>query len=85
MSIRLRLTLLYSAILALTLIVLGVVLYVTVSRVTLNTLQKTLVESAQTIVYSRPQGFEHADNDRRRLAAPEIYFQVRVSSIDRPI
>ena len=44
MSIRLRLTLLYSTILTLTLIALGVVLYVTVSQVTVNTIETTLVE-----------------------------------------
>ncbi len=82
MSIRLRLTLLYSAILALTLIVLGVVLYVTASRVTLNTLEKTLVDAAQGMAYARPFPFEHPGNDRRRLAAPETYVQMRASDGD---
>ncbi len=77
MSIRLRLTLLYSIILALTLIVLGVVLYVTISRITLDTLQKTLAASAQSVAYSRPFGPDRPDGDHRRFAAPETFIQAR--------
>ena len=47
MSIRLRLTLLYSAILALTLIVFGTMLYVIQSRATFDTIQANLAHQAQ--------------------------------------
>lgn len=49
MSIRLRLTLLYSAILALTLIAFSIVLYVTLSRVLYNGVEQTLIGEAQRI------------------------------------
>ncbi len=77
MSIRLRLTLLYSAILALTLIVLGAGLYVTASRVTASTLEKSLADAAQSMAYARPFPFEHPGNERRRFAGPETYVQMR--------
>ncbi len=78
LSIRLRLTLLYSGILALTLIVLSLVLYVTMSRITLDTVQKTLADSAQSVVYARPFSFDRSPgDDRRHFAAPMTYFQVR--------
>ncbi len=50
MSIRLRLTLLYSTILALTLIAFSVVLYLTLSRVTFNALRDQLLAEARTLV-----------------------------------
>ncbi len=77
MSIRLRLTLLYSGILALTLIALSLILYMTTSRITLDTLQKTLADSAQSVVYARPFNLNRPDDDRHRFAAPATYFQVR--------
>lgn len=52
MSIRLRLTLLYSAILALTLIVFGSVLYTVHAQSTLNVLKRDLVESGDGLVLS---------------------------------
>jgi two-component system, OmpR family, sensor kinase len=52
MSIRLRLTLLFSAILALTLIVSSAILYVSVSRLTFNVRQDALVEQAELITSS---------------------------------
>jgi two-component system OmpR family sensor kinase len=75
MSLRLRLTLLYSAILALTLIGLGVVLYLTVSQVTLNTVETSLAEEAQRLVYTRPFRLDHIGPDPRRIADPETYIQ----------
>ena len=75
MSIRLRLTLLYSAILTLTLIALGVVLYVTVSQVTLNTIETTLVAEVQRMVFSRPFRLDHVGSDPQRVAMPETYIQ----------
>jgi len=50
MSIRLRLTLLYSAILALTLIVFGVALYSIQAQDTLNSLKQDLVQSSERLV-----------------------------------
>ena len=52
MSIRLRLTLLFSAILALTLVVSSAILYVSVSRLTFNVRQDALVEQAELITSS---------------------------------
>lgn len=52
MSIRLRLTLLFSTILALTLIVGGAILYVSVSRLTYNVRQDALAEQAEVITGS---------------------------------
>ena len=50
MSIRLRLTLLYSAILALTLIVFGIVLYSIQAQDTLNSLKRDISLSSQKLV-----------------------------------
>jgi two-component system, OmpR family, sensor kinase len=79
MSIRLRLTLLYSGLLALTLIVLGVVLVVTISRVTFSTVENALREDAQSLVYSRSfrPDLDHDSPDMRRVAAPTTYIQAR--------
>lgn len=77
MSIRLRLTLLYSSILALTLIALSLILYVTISRITLDTVQKALADSAQSVAYSRPYSFDRPGDNKRRFAAPATYYQVR--------
>jgi signal transduction histidine kinase len=77
MSLRLRLTVLYSAILALTLIVFSVALFVTVSRVTYGILEDTLTGEAQRL--SEQSRFElHAiEYPARKLAAPETYVQTR--------
>ncbi len=81
MSIRLRLTLLYSALLALTLIILGVVLITAVSRVTLGTIESALVEEAQRLIATRPSrpDFNRQGYDIRRVAVPETYVQARSS------
>ncbi|GAH38783.1 unnamed protein product, partial [marine sediment metagenome] len=50
MSIRLRLTLLYSLILTLTLIIFGVVLYSIQSQDTLNSLRRDLIMSSEKLV-----------------------------------
>jgi two-component system, OmpR family, sensor kinase len=77
MSIRLRLTLLYSGLLALTLIILGVVLVATVSRVTLGTVETALREQARGVVYSRPfqPDLDHDMIDTRHIASPATYVQ----------
>ncbi len=75
MSIRLRLTLLYSAILALTLIGLSLALYVTVSRVTLGAIEDTLTDEAQRLISSREFDLDHIDFRAKKFAAPETYIQ----------
>ena len=79
MSIRLRLTLLYSGLLALTLLILGVVLIMTVSSVMFNTTEGALAEEAQHIISSRPArpDFDHEGFDVRPVAVPETYVQAR--------
>ena len=69
MSIRLRLTLLYSAILALTLIIFGVALYSIQAQDTLNALKRDLVLSSDKLVEAalrtsmpRQQNFPPPDN-----------------------
>jgi two-component system, OmpR family, sensor kinase len=74
-SIRLRLTLLYSGILALTLIALGVVLMVSVSQVNLRTLENTLRDDARRLIYSRDFRLDRVGYDPRRVAAPDTYLQ----------
>ncbi len=59
MSIRLRLTLLYSAILALTLMLFSAVLYAAQSRYTLNIVRNDLAKSAEPIV----NGLAHAQRN----------------------
>ena len=75
MSLRLRLTLLYSGILALTLIILGVVLLFSVSQVTLSTMETALVASAERLIYSREFRFDRPGDDSRRVAEPDMYIQ----------
>jgi signal transduction histidine kinase len=74
-SIRLRLTLLYSAILALTLLGLGVVLVVSVSRITLSTLEDNLRDNAKRLIYSREFRLDRPGSDGRRIAVPDTYLQ----------
>lgn len=75
MSIRLRLTLLYSAILALTLLALSVALFVTVSQVTLGTMEDTLSDEAQRLIASKDFALEHINYRTKWFAAPETYIQ----------
>jgi two-component system OmpR family sensor kinase len=77
MSIRLRLTLLYSAILALTLIVSGALLYATVSRLSLGVYEEALVDETKLIL-SSPEFTPHEVLlPRGRFAAPETFVQTR--------
>lgn len=75
MSIRLRLTLLYSAILALTLLGLGVVLVVSVSQVTLGAFESALIEDAERTVGSREFRLDRPGYASRRIAEPDMYIQ----------
>jgi two-component system, OmpR family, sensor kinase len=75
MSIRLRLTLLYSAILAFTLLGLGVVLVVSVSQINLRTLEENLREDAKRLIYARDFRLDRPGYDGRRIAVPDTYIQ----------
>ncbi len=75
MSIRLRLTLLYTAILAVTLIGLSAALYVTVSQVTLGAIEDALTNEAQRLAASRDFDLGHIGYQAKKFAAPETYIQ----------
>jgi len=76
MSIRLRLTLLYSAILALTLLVFGIILYTIQSQSTLNSLKDDLRRSSDNIgravswMYMRSVGIQNAPDSLLNQAPP---------------
>jgi two-component system OmpR family sensor kinase len=74
-SIRLRLTLLYSGLLALTLIALGVVLMVSVSQANLRTVESTLHEEAERVIGSRGFRLDGFGYDPHRIAEPDTYMQ----------
>ncbi len=78
MSIRLRLTLLYSAIVALTLILFSVVLYVILQGVLIRGVDQALVDEKSRLI----KNAETSHDGRIRLpasrvAAPTTYFQIR--------
>ncbi len=77
MSIRLRLTLLYSTILVSTLVLFSVTTYVTVSRILLDFQQNALVEEATQILAQGVFTFTVIETPRGRIAVPETYVQVR--------
>lgn len=77
MSIRLRLTLLYSGILLLTLIVLGVILMVSISQINYRTLEDGLQADAERLVYTREFDLDRPRYDPRRIALPDTYLQTR--------
>jgi signal transduction histidine kinase len=75
MSIRLRLTLLYSAILALTLVAFSAALYFTVARVTLAVIEETLADEAQRLIGSKDFELDRIGYHARRFADPQTYIQ----------
>jgi signal transduction histidine kinase len=75
MSIRLRLILLYSVILALVLIAFNVILYITLSRATLNLVQGTLQDESQRLLHARGFRPDKIDYPAKKFAAPETYVQ----------
>lgn len=75
MSIRLRLTLLYSTILALTLIAFGVLLYAGVSRLTLGVVEETLADEAQRLIRSSHFRLDSIELRASKFGAPETYIQ----------
>ncbi|MFL5800550.1 MAG: sensor histidine kinase [Roseiflexaceae bacterium] len=77
MSFRLRLTVLNSAILALTLIVFSAALYLTVSRVTFNLLADTLIDEAKRLAAPDRFRLDYIEYPARKFAAPETYVQTR--------
>jgi signal transduction histidine kinase len=77
MSVRLRLTVLYSAILALTLIAFSAALYLTVSRVTFGLLADTLTDEAKRLTAPERFRLDSIEYPARKFAAPETYVQTR--------
>ena len=77
MSIRLRLTLLYSAILAVTLTVFSIASYVTVARDGFNRLVSTLESKTQRIVANEQFQLGDIEALAHQFAGPEIYVQTR--------
>lgn len=75
MSIRLRLTLLYSVILALALITFNVILYITLSRATLNVIQDTLADESHRLLHARGFRYDKIAYPAKKFAAPETYVQ----------
>lgn len=80
MSIRLRLTLLFSGILALTLIVSAGVLYVAVARMTLGVQKDTLEADYKTIATSRGFDLGLIEMPRGKPATPEMLAQTRTAN-----
>lgn len=92
MSIRLRLTLLYSAILTLTLIIFGVSLYIIQSQYTWNSLKDDLKRSAGNVAQASarmyqhpkpPQGEEPPPPQREALQGEQAFTDVREREIVR--
>lgn len=75
MSIRLRLTLLYSGILALMLIGLSAALYFTAARAFVMVAQDRLADEAQRLVATRGFGLDHIEMMHGRFADPQTYVQ----------
>jgi two-component system, OmpR family, sensor kinase len=80
MSIRLRLTLLYSAILALALIAFSAALYFTAARVTFAAVEKTLTDEAQRLIASKDFKLGHIGYHARRFSDPQTYIQTVLAS-----
>lgn len=77
MSIRFRLTLLYGAIVALTLVLFSAALYLTVSQVSESTLQRTLADEAGRLLEGPDFHLDRVDSPAAHVAAPETYIQTR--------
>lgn len=79
MSIRLRLTLLYSAILVLTLIGFSTVLYLTLARGTLRVLDERLADEAGRLIAAKEFRLDSVLLPVRQFAAPATFIQTRNS------
>jgi two-component system, OmpR family, sensor kinase len=77
MSIRLRLTVLYSTILALTLILSGALLYATVSRLSMGIFEDALIDETRLILSSPEFVPQAVLLPRGRFASPEYFVQTR--------
>ena len=77
MSIRLRLTLLYSAILAITLIAFSTLLYVTQSQLTFDTIKSTLTRQAQEFILRERRFPRHTDDTSSTATLPGRWIQTR--------
>jgi len=77
MSIRLRLTLLYSGILACTLIIFSVVLYVLVARFTLNWQEQALAEESAQILTQGEFRLTVIRTPQGKVAIPQTFVQTR--------
>jgi two-component system OmpR family sensor kinase len=77
MSIRLRLTLLYTTIVALTLAVFATAVYTLTARVTLDATQQTLIADAQRLADRPLFDPAHVDGPERGVAAAPTYIQIR--------
>ena len=77
MSIRLRLTLLYSGILVCTLVIFGVVLYVLVARFSLQWQQRALAEEAAQIVAQGEFRLTVIRTPQGKVAIPQTFVQTR--------
>ncbi len=75
MSIRLRLTLLYSAILALALILFSAALYFTAARVTFAAVEETLANEAQRLVAAKDFHLSHISYRAGKFSDPQTYIQ----------
>src|SRR3954466_13725699 len=78
MSLRFRLTMLYSAILALTLVAFGVLLYLTVAQATIRVLGNTLADEAQRLLDEKVVLYPRiVVIPASTFAAPETFVQTR--------
>jgi len=77
MSIRLRLTLLYSAILALTLVVAGTALYVAFGQLTMDVSQDALADEAKQLLDSKDFKLDKLEPPRGRLTTTRTFVQTR--------
>ncbi|MBI4786726.1 MAG: HAMP domain-containing protein [Chloroflexi bacterium] len=79
MSIRLRLTLLYSAILALTLIAFSTILFITQTRVTFDAIENTLARQAQEVANLERRLPPRRSDDQPPATLPGRWSQMRNS------
>lgn len=77
MSIRLRLTLLYSGILAITLIAFCTILYLTQAQLTFNTIKSTLEHQAQEFAVRERRFPRHSEEGQAPAALPGRWTQTR--------
>jgi hypothetical protein len=77
MSIRLRLTLLYTTIVAVTLAVFALAVYTLTARVTLAAAEDALIADAQRLTSGPVFDPRHLDDPERDVAVVPVYVQIR--------